>query len=203
MTDDIDTASSTESTPRPVRVPNVAPHAVSGLDHEVIGSNAQAAWEENQLIDALTRPIDTDPTEPEAPGIEVPAGTLEERIQWVASSDDEDERRERADAIWENEQDTNPGAPEEDVAKLSAALRDAVYGAVSTEHDDQHHEEPAPESIPEDVTSVPDLTKWVTDGAEGEQQRMRARTVLTAELVRDTPRKTLLDAVRPLADVGD
>lgn len=50
MTENADTPQDTSADAAPVRVPNVSVGARSGLDHEVIGANAQAAYDENQRL---------------------------------------------------------------------------------------------------------------------------------------------------------
>ena len=84
MDNDNTTASDDTTTTAPVRVPNVSAGAVSGLDHEVIGSNAQAAHDANQQLeesgDGTIPPTNPDDaTEPEVESEEgnADAGTPE------------------------------------------------------------------------------------------------------------------------------
>lgn len=61
----------------------------------------------------------------EEPGLEVPAGTLEERLTWVGETDDPDVRRARADAVWAHEVDTSDGTA--DLDELGRLLTYHVY----------------------------------------------------------------------------
>lgn len=61
----------------------------------------------------------------EEPGLEVPAGSLEDRLTWVGESTDPDERRARADAVWAHEVDTSDGTT--DLDELGRLLTYHVY----------------------------------------------------------------------------
>lgn len=62
----------------PVRVPNVSPGAVSGLDHEVIGSNAGEAYDENQRLAMVNPPVDPEDVQENQVGGEAPEVTSDE-----------------------------------------------------------------------------------------------------------------------------
>jgi hypothetical protein len=96
---------------QPVRVPNVSPSAVSGLDHEVIGANAQEAYDENA---AIASAVPEDRT------------TVDDLLAWVSEADDDQEGAERARAVLAAER----MKPADDqrvtlVEPLEAALADA------------------------------------------------------------------------------
>lgn len=67
----------------------------------------------------------TGETPTEEPGLEVPAGTLEERLGWVGESDDPDVRRARADAVWDHEVAASDGTT--DLDELGRLLTYHVY----------------------------------------------------------------------------
>jgi hypothetical protein len=190
------TENSTPEAP-PVRVPNVSAGAKSGLAHEVIGANAQAAYDENQRLAA----------EQEPDAITVPAGTMEERLAWVSSTEDPDERGARADAIYQHEVDT--GSSDAQLAEVSAGLRQAVYQDQDGQDPLAGQEEPADEDdepvadvepvvIPEDKTTVPELLDWV--GEDPEQSKARAEAVLAVEREKpeDDQRSTLVEPLEAL-----
>lgn len=148
MTDTDETAPAPdhdEATARPT-VPNVRPHAVSGLGHELLNPDAAAATE------APTPESDPDPYASSV-GVEVPAGDLASRLVWVSDSEDHDERGQRADAIWAYENTTDP---EGDHSELAAALKHAV---------DQTEEQPTnPDGSPIPAPSDP-VADTVPDAA--------------------------------------
>lgn len=94
-----------------VRIPNVRPGAVSGLDHVLLAPDAAVAAES--------------PDEDEA-GVDVPDGDLDSRIAWVKDTDDDTERSERADAVWAAESAAN--TDEDHLSDVAQKLRDAVNG---------------------------------------------------------------------------
>lgn len=67
-----------ETEAAPVRVPNVSPGAVSGLDHEVIGANAGEAYDENQRLAMVNPPVDPEDVEENGVGGEAPEVTSDE-----------------------------------------------------------------------------------------------------------------------------
>lgn len=189
---DTDTANENTDTSRPVRVPNVSPNARSGLSGEVIGSNAVAAYDENEALAADGEPITG--TEVKDDGVLVPAGTLEERIAWAREADEQEERAARADAIWQHEKATEgEGWTGNAQAALSADLRAAVY-----------LDEPGPGDLPEvpaDLTTVDDLVAWVKDEEDEIARRLRASAVLAAEEAADhEPRTTLVTPLQAILD---
>lgn len=77
-------ASTTTSTPRPVRVPNVSHGAVSGLGHEVIGGAVHEVYDAEQRVEHTqagadpASPLGSDPTGGALPtGTDDPDGTYE------------------------------------------------------------------------------------------------------------------------------
>lgn len=64
-------------------------------------------------------------TEPEASSLTVPAGSTEDRVEWVSQGADSDERRARADAVWAHEVETSDGAT--DLDELGRLLTYHVY----------------------------------------------------------------------------
>lgn len=105
----------------------------------------------------------TGETPTEEPGLEVPDGTLEERLGWVGESDDPDVRRARADAVWDHEVAANDGTT--DLDELGRLLTYHVYreknqaavvvddGTPQTDGDGTSYEDAAPSgSAAETVT---------------------------------------------------
>jgi hypothetical protein len=84
-------------------------------------------------------PIDPDDNAPA--DLEVPAGTLEERVAWVAEGEDESERTKRANAVHLHEVETG-GLTDDEVEELNANLTAAVHG--STPEDDGSDSDPEP-----------------------------------------------------------
>lgn len=72
--------------------------------------------------EALTEQQNAAPAEP----ITVPAGTLEERVAWVAEGETSEERGVRAQAVWDHELDSDPDGNHDE---LSGQLTAAVHGA--------------------------------------------------------------------------
>ena len=199
-------------TSAPVRVPNVRPNARSGLSGEVIGSDAIAAYEENQRLAANGEPITgeegtaPDGTEamnaetgvvstggllPPVPGQDggsplVPQGDLDARVAWVAEAEDPDEADARANAVWLHEQETGD-LSEEDLEALARRLQEAAGWALV--------------EVPEDATTVDAVLAWVK-GEDGEDadRANRARAALLAEEQRpeEDQRKTILDPLRAM-----
>lgn len=148
MTEDDQTQQDQPSTTTaPVRVPNVSPGAVSGLDHEPLGSNAQAAYDANEDLsnglnpetgEALGETVETEQDQGAGPAsVEVPDGTLDEQIEWVSGKGEDttpETRAARADALYAQES-AKDGFSEDDGDSLSARLHEAVG------------EEPAPETV--------------------------------------------------------
>ena len=198
MTEDTATTSDTPANTPPVRVPNVSAGAVSGLAHEVIGSNAQAAYEENQrLAGEQPEGFTTDGDPDRSVGVEVPAGDLDSRVQWVSEGADETERGSRANAVWDHETTTDPDANHDE---LSARLTAAVYpDGVPAEDNGELAGVTIPD-VPEDLTTVDDLLEWVHKADSDNEQAARARAVLNAELARpeDDQRKTLVEPLEAL-----
>lgn len=167
----------------PVRVPNVSPGARSGLDHEVIGSNAAEAYAANVAL-----------SEQEPAGEEVPdfdaTWSAEERLQWVREGEDHEQRGNRADAIYSDAK--SQGADDQALDLLGADLREAVY------HDGGDPLDMV--MIPEDLTSVGDLLDWVSAAEDDAEEKARAEAVLGAE--REKPeedqRKTLVEPLEAL-----
>lgn len=126
-----------------VRVPNVSPGAKSGLEHIVIGS------------DALAPDEDTDESDTGEPAVNLPDIDQEGRVAWVADAEDQDEARERADAVWaEYKADETV-----DHEALAASLHSAVYG----KPDDQG------EQVPDGLEGEA-LDAWVSgDAVEGDE----------------------------------
>jgi hypothetical protein len=202
------TENSTPEAP-PVRVPNVSAGAKSGLDHEVIGANAQEAYDVNQALAAEDASPDTEP-------VTVPAGTTEERLAWVSEADDQDDRVARADAIYQHGVDS--GSSDAELAEVAAGLRAAVYkdregqdpSATGDVPPGNETPVPVPEPmvIPEDVPdTVPGLLGWVHEAEGHDVQTDRAHFVLDreAEKPEDQRRSTLVDPLtdeypRPSAD---
>lgn len=190
----------TASTPPP-RVPNVSAGARSGLLGEVIGADAITAYEENERLAAEGHPV-TDMPLPENPieqpdgtplpepgAIVVPAGDLNDRIAWVAEPDEKADRAARADVVYMHERDSyGDDFTDEMDASLSARLTEAVYGT-------------PPVEVPDDLTTVDDLTAWAKDPDDADLQAARARTVIAQEHTtrngegREGVRKTLMDAM--------
>lgn len=79
--------------------------------------------------------------------VEVPAGTLEERVDWVADGEDESERTKRANAVWAHEVDTDPDGDRSD---LKDQLHVAVYGAPLVEDAPDDDQDDAPDDAPDD-----------------------------------------------------
>lgn len=102
-----------------VRVPNVSPGAMSGLDHQVIGSNALAPQEDDGDEDAEpeAEEPDTDP---------MPDADVDAKLAWVREAEDSDTATARADKVWTF--GTDPEPSEEYKATLAARLRAAVHG---------------------------------------------------------------------------
>lgn len=102
---------------QPVRVPNVSPGARSGLDHEVIGSNAQEAAVENERLAGEGLGL------PEVPEDRT---TVEDLLAWVSEAEDDETAEARAYAVLTAERDK----PEDEQRKtliepLEASLSDA------------------------------------------------------------------------------
>lgn len=207
----------TDSATPPVRVPNVSPGAKSGLDHTVIGANAQEAYDANETLAAEgTEGHDSGPDTEEI----VPAGTLEERLTWVSEGDTSEEKTRRADVIWQHETEADPEA---DKAALSEQLRNAVYGngetvdsdtadtgeAVNadtgevTAPGDDLPEITEPVTVPEDLTTVDELLDWVKAPEDDDEKVLRAEAVLTAEREQEHPRTTLVTPLENLLEAYD
>lgn len=213
---------------RPVRVPNVSPGARSGLLGEVIGSDAIAAYDENETLAAQGEPITgyqfTDPdgtagtgeainadtgvvTQPGDPlppilgtldvtGVTVPAGTTEERIEWAAAGETDEERALRADAIWQYEEAA--GQDDETREWLARALATAVASGPEAPGEDEGEPQDVLE-VPADLTTVDALLEWVHAADDNEEAHVRATAVLNAEQARDgEPRKTLVEPLQAL-----
>lgn len=87
-----------------------------------------------------------------AVGVEVPAGELDERVVWVSEGETEDERKERASAVYQHEKAADPDFEGEHDAELSADLHKAVYG------------DPAPaipEGAPTSADKVDDINEYL------------------------------------------
>lgn len=165
----------TDTTPAPVRVPNVSPGARSGLDHQVIGENAILAHQANLELDASDVP---------AAGVTVPAGDDASRIVWVGEAETRDDRAARADAVFQHATDT--GADPEELETLAAGLR----AAVDPDEDDTQDEFP---EVPEELHTVDQLVEWVEKAEDSETQKARAVEVIRLEAEQDKPRTSLTD----------
>lgn len=119
---------------RPPTVPNVTPGAKSGLDHQVIGSAAQEAYDAT----AGDQSSDDDGE------LEVPEGDLESQLEWVRAGADYDEKSARGDAVYAKAQAADAADDSEDVdlETLSGLLTNAVYGPPA----DPEPEQPAPDA---------------------------------------------------------
>lgn len=169
--------------PAPVRVPNVSPGARSGLDHTIIGSAAQEAYDATYADDAGIDPVTA----------EVPEDS-DDLYEWIILSGDETERERRVRAALEVEEGKSPDDQRPDVLDgLRAAL------APSDEPNDA-----AGPVIPEDATSVEKLIAWVTE-VEGDERTARARAVLDAEYEKapDDQRSTLVGPLEAFVPAPD
>lgn len=95
---------------------------------------------EVEVAELVPEPVTEAPDD--AP-LELPEGTLEERLAWVGEPEDVDDRRLRANALWDHEEaagDSSEG--------LAEVLRERVYGET----------EPETEPEPLDTFSVDDHT---------------------------------------------
>lgn len=122
-----------------VRIPNVRPGAISGLDHVLLSPDAAAA--------------DESPDEDEA-GVEVPDGDLDYRLAWVKDAEDDTERSERADAVWAAESAAN--TDEDHLSDVAQKLRDAVNGtteAIAAQEGNEALGEPVVGEIVESETA--------------------------------------------------
>lgn len=199
----------TAATSRPVRVPNVSPNARSGLSGEVIGSNAVEAYDQNAALADAGEPITgvtaeggtTEPLPPLDPSSYAPDalpippdGTLGEQVAWVREGETEEERSQRADAVFSAAKATDLDTVAE--AHLAGDLRAAVY-----------LDQPAPgdlPDVPEDATTVDALLAWVHETDDDVDRRKRAAAVLEDEGQRvdsdgePDPRKTLVEPLEAL-----
>jgi hypothetical protein len=139
-----------------VRVPNVSPNAKSGLDHTVIGSNALAD-----------------------------AGDRAEALAWVTAGEDDDETRERADAVWAKFSDDD--AESETNAALAADLRSAVYGEGTAEPNGQGESDDTGLSVAAD-SQVPGTVEQ-TEGTPGpaEENADTGQVTQSGEPLPDAP----------------
>lgn len=96
-----------------VRIPNVRPGAVSGLDHTLLSPDAAAAAAED--------PQDDTPT------LDVPDGDLDAQLAWVKDAESDTDRTERADAVWAKASAEN--TDEDYLADVAAQLRETVNGS--------------------------------------------------------------------------
>lgn len=111
---------------QPVRVPNVSPGARSGLDHEVIGANAQEAYDENKRLSQESGSGET-PETPDGDLPEVPEDLTSEAdlLGWVTEVEDDETAEARARAVLAAEK----AKPEDEqrvtlVEPLEASLSD-------------------------------------------------------------------------------
>lgn len=169
----------------PVRVPNVSPGARSGIDHEVIGANAQEAHEANLAIADASPSADSDDFDA--------TWTLDQQVEWVAAGGDADQRGRRADSVYG--QARAEQATDEALGDLSTRLTSAVHGPVPDDQD-------APEAltVPEDRTTVDSLLDWVSEAEDDATKRARAEAVLAAEQAKpeEDQRKTLVEPLEAL-----
>lgn len=129
--------------PSGVRVPNVRPGAVSGLDHQLLDPTAAAAAE---LDTATTERVEVD---------------VDAELVRISGLDDETERRDAADALWKHQTKDDPNA---DYSELADAIRVAVYG------ESRSAEEIAGETVESETAGTGDAenaeTGEVTPGGE-------------------------------------
>lgn len=105
----------------PVRIPNVSPGALSGLDHEVIGSAAVEAYEAQAGFDPDP---DFEPTGNDGPVIPEDATTVDALLEWVSKAEGVEEYRARAELVLAAEQDRADGERVTLVEPLRATLAD-------------------------------------------------------------------------------
>lgn len=178
----------TDTTPAPVRVPNVSPGARSGLDHQVIGENAILAHQANLELNTTDADETINARLARAAAVTVPAGDEASRVVWVGEAETLEDRIARADAVFQHATDT--GADHEELETLAAGLRAAVDPDEDDTQDDTQDEFP---EVPEELHTVDQLVEWVEKAEDSETQKARAVEVLRLEAEQDKPRTSLTD----------
>lgn len=95
--------------------------SVAETDNEAIVAYCRDAGYTVEDLDAEPTPSSGEG----APGIVVPEGDLDARLDWIAAAESADDRSQRASAVYSHERDTDDGT---DLEALGARLRVAVYG---------------------------------------------------------------------------
>lgn len=117
---------------QPVRVPNVSPGARSGLDHEVIGSNAQEAYDENERLAA----------EADLPEVPEDLTTVDDLLGWVTEVEDDETAEARARAVLAAEK----AKPEDD---QRVTLIEPLEASLAEDGDADSEDENGPQSDPD------------------------------------------------------
>lgn len=146
------TEQQTDQPDRPVTVPNVSPHAKSGISHEVIGSAAQTAYDDEY---GAPEPSTDEGQQDAVASAELDTATREEQLAWVAAGETPEEKSQRADVVF-TRLDRDPETTDEQRVELGQQLHAAVYPetADGTDTKDGTPEQTEPDGTPVEGTEA-------------------------------------------------
>lgn len=105
----------------------------AGLSYDIQGSDDVA-------VDEIEDQADVADVTADGEELEVPAGELEDRVQWISEGEDESERTKRANAVWTHEVDA--GMTEAEAEGAKALIHAAVYGTEFEDPEAKADEDP-------------------------------------------------------------